>query len=173
MFRFGLHLYKPEELFLKQEHASSHSSFTDYPLSSCEVRSCVWRQWQILGPAFHSSCMQCSHRGHLIQLTSDGAPCTECATQNLRESIISQLASPWHLQLPIYFRFEVSFSFPFLFSPTKRSIFFLSSQTTLIRAWASSLGHSDYHFALIIKVFWVKLLWSTREGCKNIPHISY
>ena len=117
-------LYKPGELFLKRKHSSSHSSFTDSPPSHCEVGSCVWRQWQILGPAFHSSCMQCSRWGHLIRLTSAGAPCTECATQNLGESIIPQFALPWHLQPPIYFRFVVSFVFLSLSSPTKRRLLF-------------------------------------------------
>lgn len=129
-------------------HDFSPSSFPDFPPTHYEVRSCVWRQWQILGPAFHSTCMQCSHWGHLIRLTSAGAPCTECATQNLGESIIPQLTFPWHLQPPIYFRFVDSFSFSSLFSPTKRSISFLSSQKTLIRAQALSLENSDYHLAL-------------------------
>lgn len=83
-------------------------------------------------PEFHSSCMQCSHWGHLIQLTSAGAPCTECAARNLGASIIPQLTSPWHLQTPIYSRFEVFcffFPFPSFPSPTKRSKYFLPSQT--------------------------------------------
>lgn len=86
-------------------------------------------------PEFHSSCMQCSHWGHLIQLTSAGAPCTECAARNLGASIIPQLTSPWHLQTPIYSRFEVFFSmfevFLFLLLPfllKEVNIFFLHRQ---------------------------------------------
>lgn len=127
VFRFHLQLqqlYKPGELSLKQEHFSSCCSFTDSPSSHYKIRSFVWRQWQILRPAPHSSCMQHSHGGHLIRLTSASAPCTECATQNLGESIISQLALPWHLQPPIYFSLVVSFPFISLASPTKRKFIF-------------------------------------------------
>lgn len=154
--------YKSGELFLKQECASSHYLFTDCPSSCSEAGTFLWRQWQILGPALHSSCMQCSHWGHLIRLTSAGTPCTECATQNLGESIIPQLALPWHLQPQIYFSFVVYFAFPSLSSPTKRSIYFPSSQKPLIRTPTSSLENSDHHFALIIKFFWVNLLWRAR-----------
>lgn len=146
-------LCQPGELLLKQEPASSCSSCADSPPSPWEAGSLIWRQGQILGSALRSSCMQCSHWGHLIPLTSAEPSCTECATQNLGESIIPQLELPWHLQPPIYFEFVVSCSFPSLSSPIKRSIYFLSSQTTLIRAQASSLDNLDYHFAPIIKVF--------------------
>ena len=125
---FRIHSYcsncTNQESFSLNENIPLLIPHSDSPPSHYEVRSCVWRQWQILGPAFHSSCMQCSRWGHLIRLTSAGAPCTECATQNLGESIIPQFALPWHLQPPIYFRLVVSFVFLFLPSPTKRRLFF-------------------------------------------------
>lgn len=139
--------YKPRKLFLKQEQAFLilPSQIPSPPLWS---RKLCLEAMTDPRPVFHSSCMQCSHWSHLIQLTSADCPCTECATQNLRESIIPQLTLPWHLQPPIYFRLVVYFSFPPPSSLTKRSISFLSSQTTLNRGLALPLENSDYHFAL-------------------------
>lgn len=112
--------------FPQQEQASLRSSLTDSPPSHYEVRSCVWRQWRILGPEFHSSCMQCSHWGHLIRLTSAGALGTECATRSLGESIIPRLMWPWHPQPPIYLRVEVLFlCLPFPLPLKGLYIFFL------------------------------------------------
>lgn len=155
-------LYRQEALFLQQEYTSSHSSFR---LSSSHLS--LWgRKLHLEAMTNSGACVSltlhaCSHWGHLIWLTSTGAPCTECATQNLGESIILQCALPWHLQPPIYFRFMVSFSFLSLSPPTKSSIFSYFT-VTLIRAWGLSLENLDYHFALVIKVFWVKLLWRAR-----------
>lgn len=102
-------LFKPGELSPKEEYDSSHFAFTDTP--HCEARSFFWSQWQILGPVLYSSCMQCSHWGHLIRLTSASAPCTECTTKNLGESIIPQFSLPWHPQPAIPFSLWFLFFF--------------------------------------------------------------
>ena len=148
-------LYKPGEFFLKRKHSSSHSSFTDSPPSHYEVGSCVWRQWQILGPAFHSSCMQCSRWGHLIRLTSAGAPCTDVplGIEENRSSCSSHCHDTYSLQFISGLSFLLFF---FLFPLLLREgyCFFLSSQTTLMRAQASPLENFDYYpFAVIINVF--------------------